>query len=171
MGLSAPLALIILLLGFLVSAGLIAGALIHSAIAMNAAFDEYLERERGMIEATLDLEVEKVGARVINVTVRSTGSRTIFLRSGEGYRWNSVIVAYQHGSYLVEDYRVLEVRVSGTNKTFDPDEHPYISPGEEALIAVELPDGAPDISIGDVVLVVFASHYGTTAADEGVRDR
>ena len=169
MGLSIPLASAILLLALLTSAGLFVGAMIQMTIGLRGLLHAQGMWERMKLEVELRLRVESIDARGLNFTVENTGSRTIFLHSEGDYRWNTVIIAYGGRSYPIDDYRVLEIRVSEANKTFNPGEHPYIAPGEEALIHVELPDEAPDISPGEAVLVLFASHYGVTAADEGVR--
>ncbi len=169
MGLSTPLASAILLLALLTSAGLFIGAMIQMTIGLRELLYAQGEWERTQLEVELRLRIESIGVRYVNFTIENIGSRVIFLHSEEDYRWNTIIIAYRGRSYPIEDYRVLEIEVSGAGKTFDPQEHPYIAPGEEALIHVELPDGAPDISLGETVLVLFASHYGVTAADEGVR--
>ncbi len=170
MGLSIPLAFAILLLALLTSLGLFMGALMQMAVGLREMLNAQGEWERVRMEVELRLSIENVDAREVNFTVSNIGSRAIFLHSEGSYRWNTVIIAYENQSYPIEDYRVLEVRVSDGGKAFNPEEHPYIAPGEEALIEVELPEGAPDIPPGEAVLVLFASHYGVTAADEGVRE-
>ena len=96
------------------------------------------------------------------------GSKDVFLRN-ETFAWNSVIITYNNSdwqTYLIENYTVLDISASGTNESFDITSHQSIKPGEQALIEVELPSGAPDILIGSVVNVVFASHYGVSARQE-----
>jgi hypothetical protein len=72
-------------------------------------------------------------------------------------------------SYIIEDYTVLEVNVTDTEVSFDPSSHSFINPGEEARISFSLPEEAPAIPEGAIVIIVFASHYGVTAQAEGVR--
>jgi len=117
------------------------------------------------------MRISEVNDSSVAFYVVNEGSKTIFLRE-TGYRWNSVIIAYNGSgwrSYLIRDYRVVAVRVSGSNISFSPEKHKYIAPGEEAYIIANLPAGAPPIPHNSKVTVVFASHYGACAMREAVR--
>jgi hypothetical protein len=116
----------------------------------------------------LELRITSVESRSINFTVLNTGSREVFLRN-QTFTWNSVIVTYNNtdwNTYLIENYTVLAIDATGTNESFDVTFHQSIKPGEQALIEVDMPSDAPDILIGSVVNVVFASHYGVSARHE-----
>jgi hypothetical protein len=60
----------------------------------------------------------------------------------------------------------LAINVIGNNASFDVTSHQSINPGEQALIQVYLPSSAPDIQVGSVVDLVFASNYGVIARQE-----
>jgi len=120
------------------------------------------------------LTIDAVTAASCNVTVKNVGAKTIFLKSQNGFSWNTVMISYGNGShwqsYPIEEYEVLAVRVSGTNSSFNPTSHSYINPGEEAHLAFSIPNEAPEIPEQAVVAVTFASHYGVTASGEAVRE-
>jgi len=120
------------------------------------------------LSVQLELRITSVESRSINFSVLNTGSREVFLRN-QTFTWNSVVVTYNNtdwNTYLIENYTVLAIEATGTNESFDLTSHQSIKPGEQALIEVDLPSDAPDILIGSVVNVVFASHYGISAQQE-----
>ncbi len=73
-------------------------------------------------------------------------------------------------SYIIEDYTVLDVKVTDTQISFNPSSHSFINPGEEARISFSLPGEAPAILENATVIIVFVSHYGVTAQVEGVKE-
>jgi hypothetical protein len=121
------------------------------------------------------LEVEGVNATSCNVTVRNTGCKTVFLQSQNGFQWNTIVISYGNNSYwwsyTVEEYEILEIKVSETSYYFDCSNHNFINPGEEARILFSIPAEAPEIPIQGVVSVVFATHYGVAASGEVVREQ
>ncbi|MBS7608820.1 hypothetical protein KEJ52_06505 [Candidatus Bathyarchaeota archaeon] len=135
--------------------------------------EQYISREREKLDVALQLEIKFLNATVCMFILKNAGSRTVFFKDQTGFRWNTVIVSYESNSfwasYEIEDYTVLEVKVSNSSYTFPPEKHPYVDAGEEALILFSLPKGAPEIPINGLVSVVFVSHYGVTAKAEAVR--
>lgn len=172
MGFSVTLASAIVLIGFLAVYASFTTALFQGVNELSCFANEYVNHEREKIDVHLQLTVDALTASSCTVTVKNTGSKTIFLKSQDGFKWNTLMVAYGTGSqwqsYSIEEYEVLAVRVSGTNSTFNPNTHNYINSGEEASITFNIPANAPEIQSGAVVLVTFASHYGVTASGEGV---
>ena len=119
----------------------------------------------------LEIEIVSINSSTIYFYIMNKGSQPIFFRE-DGYRWNSVVVAYNNTgwrSYLIENYTILEIRVTGTNISFNVDRHKLVNPGEEAHILLNLPSGAPEIPMNGAVVVVFISYYGVSAIKEGVR--
>jgi len=139
------------------------------------AAEESFNRQREMLDVALRLKVEGLNSTSCNITVANMGSKTIFLRDEGGFSWNTIIVSYGNSSfwvsYAVEDYLVLEVKVSGADRTFPPDTHSFIDAGEEALICFSIPPGAPEIPINGLVSVAFVTHYGVVARAEAVRQQ
>lgn len=173
MGFSVVIASSIVLIGIIAAFVSVSTTLLYSFGELNKAARDYLEREQERLDVHLDLDVNSVDATSCNVTVKNLGSKTIFLTSQNGFQWNSVIVSYENDSqwhsYLIENYKILEVRVSGTNATFNATTHSFINPGEEAQISFTVPQAAPDIPSNGVVNVVFVTHYGISAKKEAVR--
>jgi archaellum component FlaF (FlaF/FlaG flagellin family) len=171
-GFSVTLASAIVLIGFIAIFTSFTTALSQGVNELSTIAHEYVNRERDKIDVQLQLTVNNVTASSCTVTVKNTGSKTIFLRSQNGYKWNTLMVAYGTGSqwqsYPIEEYEILAVRISGTNATFNPAVHSYVNSGEEASLAFTIPAEAPEIPSGAVVAVTFASHYGVTAQGEGV---
>lgn len=136
---------------------------------------EYVRRERERFDAALQLRVDSVSATACNITVKNTGSNVIFLKDQNEFKWNTIIISYGNDSfwrsYPVEEYEILEVKVSGTNHTFTLDSHNFINAGEEAKISFHIPNGAPEIPIQGLVSVVFVTHYGATTKAEAVREQ
>lgn len=139
------------------------------------AAKEYVSQEREKLDVSLKLEFYQINASTCTLTVKNVGSRTIFFKNQTGFKWNTIIVSYGNSSlwatYQIEDYTVLEVRVSGTSYVFTPETHPYMEAGEEAKILFNLPKGAPEIPLNGLVSVIFVTHYGVTAKAEALRER
>jgi len=175
MGFSVTLASSIVLIGLLILFASFAVAVFQGFRELSYVANEYISREREKLDVELQLKVEAVNATSCNVTIENTGCKTIFLRSQNGFEWNTIILSYgntsQWQSYPIEEYEVSEVKVSGTNYTFDPDSHSFVNPGERARISFSVPSGAPEIPVQGLVSVVFASHYGVTARAEAVREQ
>ena len=168
MGFSVTISSAIILISLIAVGGTISGALLYASFIILPEINMYVETQRTMLNIQLDLSIENISNSSCNITVSNTGSRTIFMGGGHN---NTIIISYgtPWRTFIVEDYTVLEIKVSGTTSTFDPDSHRYINPGEEARIEINIPSNAPDIQSGDTVIVVFASHYGVSTQAEGVR--
>jgi archaellum component FlaF (FlaF/FlaG flagellin family) len=173
MGFSVTIAASIVLIGIIAALASISTALVYSFGQLNKAASDYLVREQERLDVRLELENVTLNATSCNVTVRNLGSKTIFLTSQNRFQWNSMIISYEADSswhsYLIENYKILEVKVSGTDATFNATMHSFINPGEEALVSFSIPQGAPDIPSSGVVNVVFVTHYGTSVTKEAVR--
>jgi archaellum component FlaF (FlaF/FlaG flagellin family) len=174
MGFSVTLASAIVLIGFLAVFASFSTALFQGAKELSYIAKDYVSREREKIDVNLQLTVDAANAASCNVTVKNVGSKTIFLKSQNEFSWNTIMISYGNNShwqsYSIEDYEILEVKVSGTNSSFNPASHSYVNPGEEAQIAFSIPSGASEIPVQSVVSVTFASHYGVTASGEAVRE-
>ncbi len=174
MGFSVTLASAIVLIGFLAFFGSFSAALVQGVKELSYAAENYVSRERQTIDVNLQLTVDDVNATSCNATVKNIGSKTIFLKSQDGFNWNTIMVSYgnssQWQSYSIEDYEIVDVKVSGTNSSFNPASHCYVNSGEEVRLAFSVPSGAPEISLQSVVSVTFASHYGVTASGEAIRE-
>jgi len=166
MGFSVTISSAIILISLIAVGGTISGALLYASFIILPEINMYVETQRTMLNIQLDLSIENISDRSCVINVSNTGSRTIFMEGGHN---NTIIISYgtPWTPFIVEDYDVLEIKVSGTNSTFDPNSHRYINPGEEARIEINIPSDAPDID--DTVIVVFASHYGVSTQAEGVR--
>ena len=136
---------------------------------------EYVCRERERFDAALQLTVDFLSATSCNITVKNTGSNVIFFKDQNEFRWNTIIVSYGNNSlwrsYPIEEYEILEVKVSGTNHVFNIEDHSFLNTGEEARISFHIPNGAPEIPLQGLVSVVFVTHYGITAKAEAVREQ
>lgn len=167
MGLSVSIASAIVLVGWIAFIGAISTALLATmnnvgTLANSTSNDDV------KLSVQLGLTIASVESRSLNFSVQNTGSLDVFLRN-ETFAWNSVIVTYNNTvwqTYLIDNYTVLAINAIGTNESFDVTSHQSIHPGEQALIQVYLPSSAPDIQVGSVVDVVFASHYGVIARQE-----
>lgn len=171
MGFSVTLSSAIIFIGLIAFGATISGAMLYAAATIFPELNSYVERQRTTMDVRLELEIESISNRSCVMEVANLGSRTIFLEDGQSHL-NTMIISYgdpEWSPFLIEDYEILEVVVSGTNSTFDPVSHGYINPGEEARIELHLPPSAPDIPLNATVIVVFASHYGVIAQTEGVR--
>ena len=172
MGFSVGLASFIVLIGFVAIFSTVCTAFFTSVEDISYAANEYINNQKDKINTQMQLTVDSVSATTSGITIKNIGSKTIFLQSSDGYNWNTIILAYGSGSewhsYTLESYTITEIKVIGTNSTFNIATHNFINPGEQVSIGLTLPGGAPEISGTDVVSVTFASHYGTTASSEGV---
>ncbi|HVP15744.1 MAG TPA: Ig-like domain-containing protein [candidate division Zixibacteria bacterium] len=167
MGLSVSIASAIVLVGWIAFIGAISTALLTTMNNVGTLANSTSSADV-KLGVQLGLAIASVESRSLNFTVQNTGSLDIFLRNGT-FAWNSVIVTYNNTdwqTYLIDNYTVLAINAIGTNQSFDVTSHQSIKPGEQALIQVYLPSSAPDIQVGSVVDVVFASHYGVTARQE-----
>jgi hypothetical protein len=167
MGLSVSIASAIVLVGWIAFVGAISTALLTTMNNVGTLVNSP-SSDDVRLSVQLGLAIASVESRSLNFSVQNTGSRDIFLRN-ETFAWNSVIITYNNTdwqTYLIDNYTVLAIKAIGTNESFDVTSHQSIKPGERALIQVDLPSGAPDIQLGSVVNVVFASHYGVIARQE-----
>ncbi|MEM3731038.1 MAG: hypothetical protein QW667_07880 [Candidatus Bathyarchaeia archaeon] len=137
------------------------------------ATEKYLSCQSGKLGVALHLTIDFINATSCIVTVKNTGSKVIFLKKQEGFSWNTIILSYGNDSfwfsYPIENYEILEIKVSETNYTFSPEDHSFLNSGEEAKIYFNIPENAPEIPLNGLVSVVFVSHYGVDAKGEGVR--
>jgi len=167
MGLSVSIASAIVLVGWIAFIGAISTALLTTMNNVGTLANSPSTNEV-KLNVQLSLTITDAESRSLNFSVQNTGSLAVFLRN-ETFAWNSVIITYNNTAwqtYLVDNYTVLAIDPIGTNDSFDLTSHQSINPGEQALIQVNLPSSAPDIQIGSVVDVVFASNYGVIARQE-----
>jgi archaellum component FlaF (FlaF/FlaG flagellin family) len=167
MGLSVSIASAIVLVGWIAFIGAVSTAMLTTVNDIGSLVNS-TSSDNIKLGVQLELRITSVESRSINFTVLNTGSREVFLRN-QTFAWNSVIVTYNitdWNTYLIENYTVLTIEATGTNQSFDVTSHQSIKPGEQALIKIDMPSDAPDILIGSVVNVVFASHYGVSARQE-----
>jgi len=173
MGFSVTIASTIVLIVIITAVVSVSTTMLRGFREVYKATNDYLTGEKERLDVRLDLEVRSLDATSCNITVKNVGSKTIFICSQNGFQWNTIIVSYENNSqwhsYLIENYQVLEVKVSGTNTTFNTTIHNFINPGEEAQISFSVPEDAPDIPLNGVVDVVFVTHYGISAKKEAVR--
>lgn len=170
MGFSVTVSSAIILIGLIVFTSVTASTMI-SAINTLVQLKSLAFKVDPSNNVKIDLIVSEINASKVRFYIRNSGSKSIFIKLGD-YNWNSVIISYRNiywRSYLIENYSILEIRVTGTNCTLDTSIHGSLNPGEEALIEAYLPQGAPEIPVNGRVIVVFASHYGVSAVGEGVR--
>ena len=168
MGFSTPIASAIILIGLVTFMGVTFVSLTYSINQLTILLNT-LVKENSNVQ--LELNIVSINASSIEFYVKNTGSKTIFLEN-RGFNWNSVIIAYRNNtwhSYLIENYRISEIRIQNSAVTFNASAHKYINPGEEAKIIASLPEYAPRIPYNETVIVVFFSHYGVSAVKEGVR--
>jgi len=166
-GLSVSIASAIVLIGWIAFIGAISTALLTTMNSVGSLVNS-TSNDDIKLTVQLGLRITSVENRAVNFSVTNQGSKDVFLRN-ETFAWNSVIITYNNTdwqTYLIENYTVLDISATGTNESFDITSHQSIKPGEQALIEIDLPSGAPDILIGSVANVVFASHYGVSARQE-----
>lgn len=163
---------IILIVMFTLSTSFLVAAF-QNLNEMSRIAEQHISQEREKLDVTLQLEIEFLNATTCVFTVKNAGSRTVFFKDQAGFKWNTVIISYGNSSfwvsYQIEDYTMFEVKISNSSYTFMPEKHPYIEAGEEAIILLNLPEGAPEIPLNGLVSVVFVTHYGVTARAEAVR--
>lgn len=144
MGFSVTIASTIVLIGLVVLFGSLSAVLVYSLSTLSDTTKEYLNRERDKLDVKLELEIETINAASCVINVKNVGTKTIFLQNQENFQWNSIVISYQVNSdwlsYIIENYTVLEVKVTGTTVSFDPASHSFINPGEAARISFNLPD-------------------------------
>jgi len=172
MGISTPIASAIVLAGVVVFISSISSSLLYGLCYFTEMV--YSCDQTCKIKSRLELSISSVTNESLKILVNNLGPETIFLISGRGYNWNSIIISYRANSawktYLVDNYEVLEINVTDTNLSFNPSTHPFIRPGETAKIRVDIPEGAPEIEAGSPLIVVFASRFGEVTECEGVRE-
>lgn len=172
MGFSVTIASSIVFIGIMVAFVSASTTMFNGFREIHNAASAYLEQEKERLDVRVDLEVNSINDRSLNITVKNIGSKTIFLKIQNGFQWNTIVVSYENNSqwrsYNIEDYTVSEIRASGTDTTFDTESHSFINPGEEALILFTVPEDAPNIPSNGVVVVAFVTHYGTVALKEAV---
>ncbi|MEM2106101.1 MAG: hypothetical protein QXV21_06545 [Candidatus Bathyarchaeia archaeon] len=173
MGFSVTLASSIILIALLALSSSFLITIFQNLKEISYAAREYLSNEREKLDVALQLTVNSVDATSCNITIKNTGSKTIFLKKQGNFSWNTIILSYGNNSfwysYPIEEYDIIEIKVSGTDYTFNQDNHSFINSGEEATISFNIPDGAPEIPLNGLVSVVFVTYYGVEAKAEGVR--
>jgi len=168
MGFSTSIASVIILVGLISFAAASVGAMLYVLNTINLLRET---ADQNLNQVQLELNVTEVDSLVVRFTLKNSGSKPIFLVSRNDYNWNSVVVSYYNQGrhiYLIENFKVSEIRIQDSNVSFTPSNHNFINPGEEALIEVDLP-GSVEIPVNGVVTIVFISHYGVSAMEEAVR--
>src|SRR5271157_4109287 len=172
MGVSVALASFIVLIGFLAIFSTVSTAFFTGMQQLSFAANDYMNNQKDKANTQIQLTVDSTSATACEVTIKNTGSKTIFMQNSDGFNWNTIILSYgnnaQWHSYTIEGYQILEVKVSGTNTTFNLATHNFINPGEQMNISLSIPSEAPEISPQDVVSITFASYDGVTASGEAV---
>lgn len=175
MGFSVTITSSIVLIVFLALSSSFLIAVFQGIKEISCTVKDYAYHERERFDAALQLTVDSVNATSCNITVKNTGSNVIFFKDQNEFRWNTIILSYGNNSlwrsYPIEEYEILEVKVSGTNHTFDIENHSFLNAGEEAKISFHIPNGAPEIPLQGLVSVVFVTHYGVTAKAEAIREQ
>jgi len=173
LGFSTTIASAIILIGLISFAAASVGAMLYVLNTISLLEGDFTDQN---LNVQLELNVTEINVTeedsiIIRFTLRNSGSKPVFLVNRNDYNWNSVVVSYYNQSrriYLIENFKVSEIRVQGSNVSFDVSNHKFINPGEEAFIEVDLP-GSFEIPVNGVVTVVFISHYGVSAMEEAVR--
>jgi archaellum component FlaF (FlaF/FlaG flagellin family) len=172
MGVSVALASFIVLIGFVAVFSTVCTAFFTSVQDVSYAANEYVSNQKDKMNTQMQLTVDSVTPTTSGITIKNVGSKTLFLQNSAGYNWNTVILSYGRNSechsYTIESYTITQIKVIGTDTTFNTETHNFVNPGEQVSISLNLPDGAPVILSQDVVYLTFASYYGTTASSEGV---
>jgi len=174
MGFSVTIASSIILITLITCFACISAVVFYGFKEISYVTNDYLSRERERFEVKLELNITSVNATSCDIIVKNVGCKTVFFQSQNGFRWNTILFSYgnasQWHSYPIEQYEVLEIKVSGTNSSFSPD-HSFINPGEEAKISFSIPEGAPEVPLQGVVSVTFVTHYGVTVNSRAVREQ
>ncbi len=144
-----------------------------SVFEVSDLFKRHVDSFRCKNNVFVSIEILNISDRNVLFTVENNGSEVVFLYRSN-YSWCSVIISYYdlNGSWhslLIDDYEVLWIRPIGSRLYFNYVDHPYINPGEEALVNVSIPVSYPTIPPGGIVIVSFATHHGYSALREGVR--
>ena len=169
MGLSVPIVSGIMLVALVIVSSMVFQVMVMQAKSLAQFMDWYASRMAEKLEVALTLNITSIDVSdgKMNLTLRNVGSKTVFLENN-GVLRNDVIVAYNSSTVgwisQTVNYTVLEVRIANADVAFNSSLHPYLSPGEEALIQV-VADG---VESGSIVVVVFVSHYGVATQAEGV---
>jgi archaellum component FlaF (FlaF/FlaG flagellin family) len=166
-GLSVSIASAIVLVGWIAFIGAISTGMLQTinevGLQVNSTTDDKIR-----LGVQLQLSITSIENRTVNFTVSNTGSREIFLRN-EKFAWNTVLLTYNNTDWItcmMENYTVLSINATGTTGSFNPTTHHSIKPGEQALINIQLPTSAPDITTNSFTTVVFATYYGISAQQE-----
>ncbi len=172
MGVSVVLASFIVLIGFLAIFSTVSTGFFTGMKDLSFAANDYVNNQKDKINTQLQLSVDSVSGTTCEVTIKNTGSKTIFMQNSNGFNWDTIILSYGHSSqwhsYTIDMYQILEVKISGTNTTFNVATHNFINPGEQSSISLSIPSEAPEISAQDIVSITFASYNGVTASGEAV---
>ena len=173
MGVSVVLASFIVLIGFLAIFSTVSTAFFTGMKDLSFAANDYITHQKDKINTQIQLTIDSISGTTCEFTVKNTGSKTIFMQNSNGFNWDTIILSYGNGSqwhsYTIDGYQILQVKVSGTNTTFNLSNHNFINPGEQTSISLNIPSNAPEISVQDVVSITFASYDGITASGEAVR--
>ncbi len=172
MGFSVALAAFVVLIGFVALFSTVCSAFFTSVQDISFATNDYISNQKSKLDTQMQLTVDTVAPSSSQVTIKNTGSKTIFFQNASGYNWNTLILTYGNNaewhSYAIESYTIQEIKITGTNNPFNIAEHNFLNPGEQVTISLDLPNGAPVISNQDIVSVTFASYCGATASSEGM---
>jgi len=155
MGLSVPIVSGIMLVALIIVSSMVFQVMVMQAMSLAQFMDWYASRMAEKLEVALTLNIASidVSAGKMNLILRNVGSKTVFLENN-GVLRNDVIVAYNSSTVgwisQTVNYTVLEVRIANADVAFNSSLHPYLSPGEEALIQITV-DG---VESGSIVVVV-----------------
>ena len=170
MGFSVGISSFIVLIGFVAVFSAVCTAFFTNMEELTFAANDYVNNQKDKIDTQMQLTIDSVSATTCSITIKNVGSKTIFMQNTNGYNWNTIILSYgdndQWNAFTIETYTISEVKVTATNATLNPTTHKYMSPGEQVVITLNIPGGAPSIESQDIVSIVFASHYGVTASGE-----
>lgn len=170
MGFSIVIASAISLIGLLIFASLIATIALPTVNAI-AQLSQKIIAYSSDYGTRIELTFNSANDARVRFYLRNLGPRVIFFR-GDGYDWNTIIISYRSycwRTYILNDYMIMEKKISGTNYTITPLGIAHLNPGEEVLIEAYLPPDAPAIPANETIIVVFVSHYGSRAITRGVR--
>lgn len=172
MGFSVALAAFVVLIGFVALFSTVCSALFTSVQDISYAANDYISNQKNKLNTQMQLTVDSVAPSTSQITVKNTGSKTVFFQNSNGYSWNTIILSYGNNaewhSYAIESYTIQEIKIIGTTSSFNIAAHNFLNPGEQVTINLSLPEGAPVISDQDIVSITFASYYGATASSEGM---
>ncbi len=174
MGFSVGLSSFIVLIGFVAIFSAVTTVFFTGMQDVSLAVNDFTDQQRDKINTQTQLTIDSVSSTTCSATIKNTGAKTIFLQNTNGFNWNTIILSYgdnnQWNSYTIEGYTIQEIRITGTNTTFNTANHNFINPGEQVTVTINIPNGAPEIASQNIVSVTFASYYGTTSASESVME-